>query len=272
MTAALELPAIVGRFPLGRFDLAAPEELHVGAGVHTDAAARRLGFRSALIPATSVYAAALRPAAERWGEAWFTRATAVLRHRRPVYSGEELFVTFGAAGTGRAATVRVDNRANESVALGHVTARTDDDPWATGPPPSGAVERAVVRPGGMRPGMAVAYRPRPLDTALLRVFAGPGVDAGSLSGVELALAMHIATRAGFESFEHIGPGLHYEGGIHYLGRANVGCTIEGRGVIRAVYERNGNHYYDSVVHVLADHRTIAVAEQTVLYARAGEPA
>jgi hypothetical protein len=256
MTAALDPPVLTGA-----------HTPNVAAEVHTDTAAQRLGFRGALVPATAVYAAAFRPAADRWGEAWFGHAVATLRHRRPVYAEDELFVTFDAPRHGRGATtVRIDNHADEQVALGHIALCGPDDSTPPPPPRSSPIERVVVTPGGLRAGLTVAYLPRPLDASLLGRFAGRAVENMRGIETELALAMHISTHAGFETFEHIRPGLHYEGGIHYLGRASMGCMIEGRGAIREVYTRNGHHYYDAIVHVFADDRAIAVVRQTVLYA------
>ena len=96
-------------FPLPEYRVKAFNN-KAGSGnlIHDDEFARRYGFRSGLVPGSSIYAYMSRSFVDLFGGEWLERGFAEIRLIHPVYEGEELRVTGCISSIGEDGTPTVD--------------------------------------------------------------------------------------------------------------------------------------------------------------------
>jgi len=95
--------------------------------VHDDEFARRLGFRSGLVPGVAVYGYMAELPARLWADRWLANGTMSARFLKPVYDGEQVTVRSSPAGDG--VDLELRNPEGELCASGHA------EPAAEGSPP-----------------------------------------------------------------------------------------------------------------------------------------
>lgn len=267
-----DLGPLVGSRRLPRIEAVVhrqPQDDGVGGSIHSDAAAADWGFESALVPGIRIYEAALRPVVELLGEQWFRRGVGQMRHRAPAYEKSDLTVEFAEGeDSGRDLLMTVRNEAAEAVAVGWLRV---DTRRGTAPPDT-PVRREPLPSFDAYPGTLVPGHPMVTGPVVVNAdwLAEMGLevpdDLAEGAPVEVpSLAQRFSTSANFETYEHVTPGIHYAGETHHFDPIRLGDTVENRGEIVSVYERNGRHYFDSRHAVLTARGVAAIVKQTVIY-------
>ena len=220
--------------------------------IHDDAEARRYGYAGGLVPGVTLYAYLTQLAVGVFGPTWLEQGTADVSFRRPVYQGEtvrcEGTVTGGAEGSA-ALELRV-------LRDGVVCAGGSAGLGSSGAVPAVGVGQAPGEPlPELRPDSVPVGRPlAPLHGHITEEgagayadatsdpnpwyrgpspFGGPLVPPGWLAARQAPLLRH--------NFR-FGPSIHVRSVVRHVAPGLAGRSYETRGVIRATYERGGNHY------------------------------
>jgi len=199
--------------------------------VHDDEFARRLGFRSGLVPGVAVYGYMAVVPARLWGDRWLAGGAMSARFLKPVYDGEQVIVRASAAGEGLDLELR--NPAGELCASGHA------QPTAGGPSPR--LERYPAAP------LPVPARPplfeerQPLGTLSTSVHLGDHAWPARLANEVLVANIQLP------------PWLHVESRVRHLAQVRDGQRAEVRAVVAALWERRGHRFVDLDVLVLGDY-------------------
>jgi acyl dehydratase len=268
-------------------DRAHPAELRVVARLdaspryagssHDPAVARTLGFRGALIPGAFVYGWMSRFAVATWGRAWLERGTIAARFRRPVYDGDALVVQASALRAEAGALVadmRVRNQAGEEVATGAVglpdAAPVLPDlrhfpvlPIADPPP--------LVAPGALAAGTRLGTRDAVLTpdafAASLDVFGEEHPLHRREGIVHAGCLLRVAMGDTNQSCRFPTPVIFVATETQHLGLARPGDRLATSGIVTAVHERKGQHYFASDELLIADGaRPIAHFRRMSIYA------
>jgi hypothetical protein len=243
---------------------------------HDDDVARQLGFRGALVPGAFIYGYMSRFAVRTWGTTWAEHGRIEARFRRPVYDGDQLLLTASPlrrSDDGLVADVSVRNAAAEEVAVGLVglpdrfplPPSLADNPVRplVGPPPA-------VGAGELREGTPLttnnAVLTRDAFETSLRDFGE--TDPLYREGiVHSGCLMRLAMGDGNGSFTFPTPVIFVAVQAHHFGLAHPGDRLATSGRISAVYERKGQHYFESRELLIANgERPIGLFHRTAIYA------
>ncbi len=270
-TAVPSLPATITRVAVNS---AAMSENRI----HSDAEARRLGYRAALVPGVTLYAYLTQLAVPAFGADWLAGGAANVRFLRPVYEGETVTCTAAAA-------------AHEGLPALHLTcARADGTVCADGlfwlPPADAPLPALPPLPDAPAPDPRPPLTPDtvPLDQPLApfttlvseheaRAYAdetddpspwyrgpspfGPAlVPPGVLAGRQARLLRH--------NFS-FGPSIHTASEIRHVAPAPAGAIYRTGGVIRTTFERNGHHYLVLEATTTADGRPVVWVRHTSIF-------
>lgn len=246
--------------------------------IHSDAEARRYGYRAALVPGVTLYAYMTQLVVPYFGGDWLARGGASLRLLRPVYEGETVTCTAAAheRDDGRALDVtcsREDGAVCATVSAWLPPAATAGDGLPPLPaadpsrPPPALTPETVPLGRPLAPLMTVfsaadaaAYadetadplpwwrQPSPLGVVLMP----PGVIAGR----QARLLRH--------NFS-FGPSIHTASDILHLAVAPAAAVYRTGGAIRETFERNGHHYLVLDAVTTADGRPVARVRHTVIF-------
>ena len=257
---------------------------HYAGSSHDDAVARQLGFRAALIPGAFVYGFMSRVALDLWGREWLVRGQLTTRFRRPVYNGDALEIevsTIARYADDESVKLVIRNARGDDVAIGSVglpgapPAAPDLSKWpvldaaTVGTPPT-------IGPGELSIGFLISSRNEVIsEPAFLQsledfsedhpVYQAEGIIH---AGMLLRQAMGDANRSG--SF--LSPVILVSSTTQALGIAHVGDRLATSGWVTAVYERKGNHYFDSSEVLIANGCTpIASFQRCSIYAARQQP-
>lgn len=212
--------------------------------VHDDGFARRLGFRSGLVPGVTVYGYMAVLPGRLWGDRWLGGGAMSARFLKPVYDGEQVTVRASAAGQG--VDLELRNPAGELCASGHA------EPAAGGPPPP--VERYPVArlPVPARP--PLFEERQPLGTLSTSVHLGDHAWPARLANEVLVANIQLP------------PWLHIESRVRHLAQVRDGERAEVRAVVAALWERRGHRFVDLDVLVLGeDSRPVAQLRHVAIY-------
>lgn len=239
---------------------------------HDDGEARKLGFKSALVPGPAVASFMTHLLAEAWGEAWLERGSLVERQRRPVYEGDVLVATASAIKrdlAGLNVDIVLTSGSGEIVAL------------ATGALPDSAPQQPDLGQFPLRAHLPVPpaighggsqvgdiYRTTPFvytdeihDDYLGRISETLPIylrDRVVHPGYLVKLTMHDAVA----SFTRPTPGVHVGFTVQHFGVARVGDTLSSAGSITQLYEKKGRQYAESDQLVVANgQRPIAMVHR-----------
>lgn len=212
--------------------------------VHDDEFARRLGFRSGLVPGVAVYGYMAVLPARMWGARWLAGGAMSARFLKPVYDGEEVTVRASAAGDGLDLELR--NPAGELCASGRA------DPVAEGPPPR--LERYPAAP------LPVPARPpafeegQPLGSLSTRVRPGDHAWPARLANEVLVANVQLP------------PWIHVETRARHLAPVGDGERAEVRAVVAGLWEGRGHRFVDLDVLVLGESATpVAQLRHVAIY-------
>ena len=235
--------------------------------IHDDEVARQFGFTGALVPGVEVFAYATNPPVAAWAEGFLTGGRLSIRFRRPVYDGEAITVTgvgssdgFDIAVTGADQVVRAVGQA-----------------WTPAAHPAVKLEEYPARalPESPPPASTQSLTPGPLGTVIET--ATPDGCEAYLDGIGETLPLYrevgvvhpgillrMVNAVLFRTVA-LGPWIHTSSDARLVGIARVGCTLEARGVVTELFNRNGNDYvrYDAVV--LADGEPVAQVDHTAIW-------
>lgn len=245
--------------------------------IHDDRAAAAYGYQGALVPGPLVYGYMSRIPVQLWGSEWLERGTMSSRNRRPAYDGQEVTITAlpveeDASGL-RMRIVTRDAAGNE-LATGEATLPRRAP---ARPDPSGFTVRPVqdsppfVSAGGMRVGdllcsNVIEFTPE-LQRESLADFGDtwPGyLDDGIAHAGYL---MRRAVRDGVLSFTYPTPGIFVSGWTQHYALARVGDRLVTAGRVTDVYERKGQHYFDTEQVMIANGETVvAMFRRSSIYA------
>jgi hypothetical protein len=253
------------------------EQEHFAGTIHDDAQAKVFGYQSALVPGVWLAAQMAELVAPAWGMDWLGRGMLRSASRRPVYEGQRIIVSAGAIGrddTGLTVAFTITDADGNTVATGAAGL-----PPAAPPPPDLGDFPFVpmmdppppIAPGEFRPGHRFGGRQLTVTEAMaaesLSYFrqTWPGyVTERVLHPVQL---QRLCTGDALASYKLETPTIFVQGITQMFGLVHVGDTIHTAGVIRAVYERKGNHYYESDhVLVVGGTRVAALLKRTGVYA------
>ncbi len=245
--------------------------------LHTDAAAREIGYRGGLVYGSSVFAWGTRLIVDVLGEGWLRHGWTDLRILRPVYAGEALTFTvaedpaspdaFVMSATGPEGKPRV----TATVGLGegawvaghHRSARFVPEP---APDPRPAISLATPA-GRDLPTLEAEARDR-----LARLFhEATGRERGALrvDGREIQSPASLCGRMTWyvhAVWDYPGAALHVRSLVQHRGLLDIDTPVRVAGHLSAVYERNGNHYAetDGIISA-ADGREVALTRHTSIF-------
>jgi acyl dehydratase len=232
--------------------------------IHDDEVARRLGFRGGLVPGVDVFAYLCHVPAERWGRPWLERGTMAARFTSPVYDGEEVEVTATPTGDEQLELVLAD-RAEGRATLPHDRPELPPaEDWPVGELPEAippvTAERLTGRPFGALTATFHADRAAEyLDDVResLPLFRTEGV---AHPGWLLRFANYVLT-----ANVRLGPWIHVESRVQFLGPVSDGDTVETRARVERVYEGKGHRFVDLDVLQLVDRRPVTRTAHTAIY-------
>jgi hypothetical protein len=244
--------------------------------IHDDKSAREFGYQSALVPGPVVYGYLSQPAIETWGLAWLTRGTMRSHSRRPVYQGQHITVTPGPIVTTEAGSrmhLSARNEAGDEVATGEATL-----PYlAAAPPPVSDVPvELVIEPKPFVPvdefGAGRRFRSNPIVMTQevlathLAEFSERWPGYAEHGVAHSGYLMRRMVRDSVLSYRHETPGIYVSGWTQHFGLAQVGDSLQTSGIVTAIYERKGQHYYDSDHVVIANGtRLVCLARRSTIY-------
>lgn len=248
------------------------DDPHFKGSIHDDASAQVFGYRSALVPGPVVYGYLSQIPIEVWGLDWLEGGTMSSHSRRPVYQGDEIEVSCEAMdGTSMHLVAR--NASGMEVASGEATfpreaaVPPDVAAWPVvpleDPPPFVPVE--VFGPGRQFGSNPIVLTRAVLDYHL-REFSErwPGYAAAGV--VHTGYLMRRLVRDSVLSYRHETPGIYVTAHLQHFAHARVGDSLATSGVVRTIYERKGQHYYDSEHVVVANGtKVIAFAWRSTIY-------
>jgi hypothetical protein len=220
--------------------------------IHDDAEARRHGYAGGLVPGVTLYAYLTQLALEAFGADWLARGTADFSVRRPVYAGEEITCSAGAAEDG---ALELWVRRGDALCAGGrfaLAAEATDggppDPSALGP--AARQPLPELTPTSVPLGVPLAPLVTPFSAADAARYAestddpnpwyrGPSPFGGALVPPGwLAARQAPLLRANFR----FGPSIHVRSEVRHLAPAHSGNVFISGGVIRDAFERRGNYY------------------------------
>jgi acyl dehydratase len=240
---------------------------HYAGSSHDPVVARRLGFRGALIPGAFLYGYMSRIALDHWGRDWLAHGRLATRFRRPVYDGDVLDIYISPMrrdARGEAMDMVIRDAGGENAAVGGAGM-----PDAPPPPPDlndwpvipdATAQLPAFAAGALPAGYRVRTRNAAIDDeAFHRSLEDFGEDHPLYRaerivhpGMLLRQAMGDTNRsASFPS-----PVILVSSETQSLGVAHVGDRFTTSGIVTAVYERKGNHYFESKELLIANGRTL----------------
>jgi acyl dehydratase len=252
------------------------DDPHFKGSIHDDSSARTFGYQSALVPGPVVYGYLSQIPIEVWGLDWLEHGVMTSHSRRPVYQGDE--ITVSASGieiTDEGASMRLTahNAAGQEVASGEATLPNEPGvaPDAAefpvipllDPPPMVPVEE-------FGPGRRFGSNPIVMTQAVLDFHLAefserwPGYSARGVA--HTGYLMRRLVRDSVLSYRHETPGIYVTAWLRHFAVALVGDSLATSGVVTAIYERRGQHYYGSAHLVIANgSKVIAFARRSTIY-------
>lgn len=244
--------------------LARPRNLS-DQGIHSDDAARRLGFAGGFVPGVSLYAHVVAELL-RQGVDWLREGSVAYRFRLPVYDDEAVRFSVDAGSFAIASPGEGEVRASGSLGIA-------DAPLVVPrraplkPPPAPLGEPSQI---GVPLRIEVTPPPDRIDAALTASGEYDWREGGrTMLPVSLWLNPIDLLRAHYEAPLTI----HAGGRVWHHAPAYAGETVVKRGVITGFEERRGNRLVTFVVALeTGDGRSLATVEHTSVYelARAKE--
>jgi len=212
--------------------------------VHEDRFARRLGFRSGLVPGVAIYGYMAVLPVRRWGDRWLVGGSMSARFLKPVYDGEQVIVT--ASATGERLDLELRNPAGELCASGHAE-RT-----AGGPPPP--LARYPAAPLPVPPRAPSFEEGTPLGSLSTSVRLGDHAWPARLANEVLMANVQLP------------PWIHVESHARHLALVRDGERAEVRAVVAALWERRSHRFVELDVLVLGENSTpVAQLRHVAIY-------
>jgi acyl dehydratase len=252
------------------------DDPHFKGSIHDDVSARTFGYQSALVPGPVVYGYLSQIPVEVWGLAWLERGTMKSHSRRPVYQGDKITVSCSAIEyTDVGASMRLTARdtkdqevASGEATLPHGTAEPPDIAEfpvipLMDPPPMVPVEE--FGPGRRFGSNPIVMTREVLDFHLAEFSERwPGYAAQGVA--HTGYLMRRLVRDSVLSYRHETPGIFVTARMQHFTLARIGDSLATSGVVTAIYERKGQHYYDSDHVVIANgSKVIASARRSTIY-------
>ena len=239
--------------------------------IHDDASARNFGYKGALVPGPIVYGYLSQIPIRSWGLPWLERGTMRSHSRRPVYQGDTITISADPIQTteaGRAMRLVARNDAGDTVATGEATlpSLAAMPPDIAGFPvtplvdPKPFIPVDQFGPGRRFSSDAIVMTQQVLDHHLAEFsesWSGYSAQGIAHSGY----LMRRMVRDSVLSYAHETPGIYVTAWTQHLALARVGDSLRTSGVVTAIYELKGQHYYDS------DHVVIANGTSVIAFAR-----
>ncbi len=244
--------------------------------IHDDSSAQKFGYRGALVPGPIVYGYLSQIAIESWGLPWLERGTIRSHSRRPVYQDEMITVSASPItetdGT-LSMQLAAHNEQGEQVATGAASlpATAAVPPPLADYPVAEVVDPAPFIPvGEFGPGRRFHSNPIVMTAEVLNQHldefreSWPGYAAHGVA--HSGYLMRRMVRDSVLSYRHETPGIFVSAETQHFALAHVGDSLQTAGIVTAVYERKGQHYYDSDHVVIANGtRIIALARRSTIY-------
>lgn len=252
------------------------DDPHFRNTIHDDSSARTFGYQSALVPGPVVFGYLSQIPIEVWGLPWLHRGTMSSHSRRPVYAGDRIVVSCtGLDDTQDGPVMRVaaQNAAGDVVATGeatfpHTVAQPPDIAAypvipLRDPPPFVPVD---VFGAGRRFGSNPIVLTKELLDFHLAEFSERWPSYAANDVAHTGYLMRRLVRDSVLSYRHETPGIYVTAWLQHYDVARVGDSIATSGVVNTIYERKGQHYYDSEHAVIANGtRVLAYARRTTIY-------
>jgi acyl dehydratase len=244
--------------------------------IHDDASARTFGYKGALVPGPIVYGYLSQIPIKTWLAPWLARGTMRSHSRRPVYQGDTITVSaepiqITEAGKSMRLAARNDN--GDTVATGEATFPTlaamppdvADFPVIPGVDPKPFIPVDEFGAGRRFNSDPIVMTQAVLDAHLAEFRESwPGYAAEGIAHSGYLLRRMV--RDSVLSYRHETPGIFVTAWIQHFALAKVGDTLTTSGVVTGVYERKGQHYYDSDQVVIANGtKVIAFARRSTIY-------
>ncbi len=234
--------------------------------IHDDATAKRLGYSGALVPGVTVFAFALQPVAERFGERFLANGRFSLRLRRPVYEGQHVSASASPL-EGDRFEVSVANEEGDVCATGegqHPLPRRDavelpeEAPLPDVRRPATPEELAARPLLGTLHGEATTERLAALNRQLgdalplFRKFVHP---AWLLRQANIVIDRNL----------DVGPWIHTASDLDLLEPLPLGAPYSVRAQAGKLYERKGNDYADFDIAILTGDRPVMRVLHRAIY-------
>ncbi len=244
--------------------------------IHTDKVAQAMGYRSALVYGTTVYAWSTPLIVEALGDDWMRNGWADLSIRRPTYAGERLRITLAPGNPGVFVLAARGDDGGEKITgvVGRGTAAWSLDHMRS--------KRLEVEPlPDPRPVITLASAEAGKDLPCLRAeprdrLAGLFDEATEFErGPLLAHGRRVLSPAAITGrmtwyvhavWDYAGPALHTASQVQYVDFADPDEPLTVAGHLRDVYERNGHHYSitDGVIFG-GDGREVALTRHSSIF-------
>ncbi len=242
--------------------------------IQDDEHARHYGFRTGLLPGTTLFAYMSRPLVELLGRDWLERGSAEVRFVRPVYEGEELRVNGSLSSVAKDGTLQVEYQAlnNQGAVCGIGAAQLH--PVTSAPEPS---------PEDYPRGRGKLHRPIFLETLQMGEHLTPVTSEFTWSihwqYCQKSIRDHhpmyekilhpgwLVSRASqILSANYIIPAwLDVSCDVRYFHVQDEECVIETRGRVQGKYERDGDHFIVLDLAVFAPARCLATIRYTAIF-------
>lgn len=230
--------------------------------LHKDEAARKLGYRAALIGGVDMYGYMTYAAVQRWGLRWLEAGTAECELLKPVHEGDSCEVIAGEDdGTALSVTLRANGqicaRAKFSVPPAQTPPNADSIPWHPEYP-----SKPVASPESLADGIVLPTVGDTLNHAAATQFLLDQRD--DLAVYAAGKVVHPACLLRLCNFTLIrnlvlGPWIHTASQVQNFSTVPVGAPIQARSRIRSNYERRGHFMVDVDVHLVVNGEYVACA-------------
>lgn len=217
--------------------------------IHSDAGARQMGFRAALVPGVTLWGWCVPLVERALGAQWLDAGWAKVRFRRPVYPGEELELVVRRRPSGQASfegsaagTVRLTGEAGFGEGL-----PPEYRPPSLRIPQRRPDERPELRSGTAPVGADLPAMLAPLSVDEARAYALEVLGEEDERWVGPRPRAHPAWLAGrvaplLRHAFRFGPSIHVASVLQFIRPAHAGQAFVVAGRIADAYERNGHEY------------------------------
>lgn len=242
------------------------------ANIHTDEVARKAGWRGAFVAGALIAADVHDRLIEGWGLEWLERGAFSIKHIRPTYDGDVIEIRFTSREeeAGLAVDFEVHGPTGELCHVGRASLpeTAPAPPAVTAVGPHARETPIVAAPGELRVGDRLDSSETTLTRRHIERFfevhqGSPKVYLDEGVG-PLFLLDVLGSSPGSVTYPGLPVG--FGSASQHFSLARVGDLLATDGRITRVWEKNGNHFYESESLMVANGaRPVAILRRSVVY-------